>query len=168
MKKNTGKLFFIIFSLVIVFSLTGCFTASSSKLTSLQRRIMESKELEGSFDDAFRATIAVLQDKGYSIKTSDHDGGLIYAESGVANVKDVWFGMGNYQYRATANFEKFTENRTKIRLSLSTEISSIAGGPWPMPELGNIKAGPVEDPQVYQDLYAEIQKEMFRRAQLNK
>jgi len=124
---------------------------------------MESKELEGSFDDAFKATIAVLQDKGYQIKTSDHDGGIIYAETGLTNVKDYLFGLGTYQTKATVNFEKFTEKRTKIRISISTEIY-----PLPIGDLGNIKAGPVEDPQVYQDLYAEIQKEMFRRTQLNK
>lgn len=168
MGKLAGKLFFIPLVLGLIFYLTGCTTAPSSQLTPLQRRVMESKELEGSLDDAFRATVAVLQDKGYLVKTSDRDGGIIYAESGLTNVKDYWFGMGNYQYRVTVNFEKFTENRTKIRVSISTEIFNVAGGPWPMPSLGNIKAGPVEDPQVYQDLYAEIQKEMFRRTQLNK
>lgn len=162
MVKVTKKLFFIPLALGLIFSAAGCVTAPS-QLTPLQRRVMESKELEGSFDDAFKATIAVLQDKGYLIKTSDHSGGLIYAESALMNVKDFWFGMGNYQFKATVNFEKFTENRTKIRISISTEIV-----PPFIINLGSIKAGPVEDPQVYQDLYAEIQKEIFRRAQLNK
>ena len=53
----------------------------STKLTPLQRRVLESKELKGTYDDAFKATIAVLQDMGYTIKTSDYTGGLIYAES---------------------------------------------------------------------------------------
>ncbi len=161
MGEVTKKLFFVPLAIGLIFSVAGC-AMNSSQLTSLQRRVMESKELEGSFDDAFKATIAVLQDKGYQIKTSDHNGGLIYAESALTNVKDYWFGMGSYQSKATVNFEKFTENRTKIRISISTEI-------LPLPvDLGNIKPGPVEDPQVYQELYAEIQKEMFRRAQLNK
>jgi hypothetical protein len=163
MGKVSAKLFFILLASGMIFSLAGCLTTSSSQLTSLQRRVMESKELEGSFDDAFRATVAVLQDKGYAIKTSDHSGGLIYAESAITNVPDYMFGMGSYQYRITANFEKFTAKRTKIRLSISTEVI-----PLPIIDLGNIKPGPVEDPQVYQELYAEIQKEMFRRAQLNK
>ncbi|MDP2905946.1 MAG: hypothetical protein Q8O22_06590 [Candidatus Omnitrophota bacterium] len=168
MGKITGKLPAFFFSLGAIFVLAGCMTAPPSQLTPLQRRVMESKELEGSFDDAFRATIAVLQDKGYLVKTSDRDGGLVYAESGLTNAKDYWFGLGNYQYKVTVNFEKFTETRTKIRLSIATEIYNITGGPWPMPTLGDIKAGPVDDPRMYQDLYAEIQKEMFRRAQLNK
>jgi hypothetical protein len=129
---------------------------------------MESKELEGTFEDGFKATMAVLQDKGYMLKTSDSNGGIIYAESGLSNVKDHWFGLGNYQYKVTVNLEKFTENRVKIRISINIEIFNIVGGPWPFPKLGDIQSGPVEDPQMYQDLYAEIQKEMFRRRQLNK
>lgn len=158
----------------MLFNLTGC--ATTPKLTSLQKRVMQSKELEGTFDSAFKATISVLQDEGYTIKSSDFSSGLIYAEldsqvaarpspgwllltpfygAGLVVYATLKCGKANYCYKATINLEKFTEDRVKMRLSISGIFN-------------NQKTEPVEDPKIYQGFYAEVQKEMFRRAQLNK
>ena len=158
------KILFLISVSAVIFTLSGCAAleqfeqklAPQPQLTSLQRRVMEAKELEGTFDDAFKATIAVLQDKGYMIKTSDFTGGIIYAETSSGTFVPF---QSSSAYKATVNFEKFTNDRTKIRISLYRDTYDGFSG---------VQGGPVQDPQIYQDLYAEIQKEMFRRAQLNK
>jgi len=156
------KALFIALVAIILFNVTGC--ATGPQLTSLQRRVIESKEFEGTFDDVFKSTVAVLQDKGYRIRTSDYNGGMIYAGTERGPCIPC---KGSYQYDAIINIEKFTDKRTKIRISLTRDIRDLWGNPW-NPPLSNIKPGPVQEPEIYQDLYAEIQKEIFRKAQLNR
>lgn len=154
-------------ALAMLVNFVGC---ANTGLTPLQKRILESKELEGSFDNALGSAVYILQDKGYMIKSSDRAAGLIYAELStqvMARPAPGWLllyvvpyiilllGKVNYTYRATINFEKITETRVKLRLSISGIFD-------------NRLTESVEDPKIYQDFYAEIQKEMFRRAQLNK
>jgi hypothetical protein len=143
------KTLVVALGLLLVCGLVGCgitgigFYNSAPELTPLQRRVMESKELEGTFNDAFKATVSVLQDWGYTIKSSDIAGGLIYAELNTASVV--------VRTTLTINIEKFTEDRVKIRSSFSA--ASVTDS---------------DKAKAYQDLYDDIQKEMFRRAQLNK
>ena len=49
----------LLITVFLVFSLVGCATT----LSTLQRRGIESRNLEGSFDDAFKATLQVFQDQ---------------------------------------------------------------------------------------------------------
>ena len=151
--------------------ISGCTSTSSQlvsqKLTPIQRRSLESKELEGKFDDAFKATIAVLQDKSYMIKTSDFESGLIYGETAKEVTNNVWHFKS--AYKVTINFEKFTENRTKMRLTIFRQMYNSFGIEIPeAPDSKRLKTGAVENPHMYQDFYNEIQQEMFRREQLNK
>ena len=149
-------------------SLVGCSTPSST-LTPLQRRVMEAKELEGSYDDAFKATLAVLQDRQYNVKTSDYQGGIVYAESQMqpapnpstlAKLTILYTNKNDFPFRmkTTVTFEKFTDKITKVRFTIYKEY----------PPGANYGTGVLEEPDEYQALYADIQKEMFRRAQLNK
>ena len=155
--------------------LVGCATAPTSALTSLQKRVIEAKDLDGSFDDVFKATVTILQDKGFDIKTSDYQGGIISAaqvtKSAFLRSKNIlWCASGgilgkpegNSAYRIIINIEKFTDKITKIRVSIYKDVFDGFGNRW------DCYSGQVEDPATYQGLYAEIQKEMFRRAQLNR
>ena len=56
------KIFTIALGYIVICSLTN-YAIAEPELTSLQRRVMESKELEGTFDDTFKSTVAVLQDR---------------------------------------------------------------------------------------------------------
>ena len=104
---------------LLMLSLVGCSTPSST-LTPLQRRVMEAKELEGSYDDAFKATLAVLQDRQYNVKTSDYQGGIVYAESQMqpapnpstlAKLTILYTNKNDFPFRmkTTVTFEKFTD-----------------------------------------------------------
>lgn len=161
----------ITYLFVLVMLISGCSSVywqlTSQRLTPLQRRVLESKELEGKFDDAFKATISVLQDKGYMIKTSDYGIGLIYAES----APHLLPGQLGYTeaYSITINFEKFTEDRVKMRLSIFRQLYTPYGKKDGMtPFKPFILTGMVDEPQMYQDFYNEILKEMFIRKNLNK
>jgi len=138
-------------ALLMIF-LAGC----AATLSSLQRRSIESRDLEGTFDDAFKATLQVLQDYGYIIKNTDFDSGVIQGETGI---KKGWFGiMTNFEI--TATLEQFGENRVKERLSLVKKVKSSSK--YGTHEDSQI----VDDPELFQKLYDDIQKEMFIRKSL--
>ena len=145
------KRMFILF--VLCFSIGGCATT----MDAMQRRSIESKELEGNFDDAFKATLQVFQDYGYIIKDSDHSSGVIHGETGI---KQVWFRMENFEI--TATLEQFGPNIVKERISLVKKIK--ASSQYGTQENSVI----IDDPALFQKLYNDIQKEMFVRKNLSK
>jgi len=144
MKKIISLLLFMIF-------IIGCATT----LPSSQRRAIESRDLEGMFDDAFKSTLQVFQDYGYVIKNSDS--GVIQGETGI---KQEWFSMVNFEM--TATIEQFGEDTVKERLSLikKTKTSSQYGT--------QESSKMVSDLELFRKLYDDIQREMFVRRNLSK
>ena len=136
-----------ILSLVMVFFLFGCATT----LDTMQRRSIEMRDLEGNFEDAFKATLQVFQDHGYMIKDSDHDSGVIHGETGI---KQTLFMMVNYEI--TATIEQFGQNTVKERITLVRKTKTDS------PKYGlQENSAIIDDPALFQKLYDEIQKEMF-------
>lgn len=77
--------FLILFTLFLLV-LGGCagarrVTSVYQPLTTQQRSAMQTKELNGTFDTGFTATISVLQDEGWQIKVVDKPSGIIQAAS---------------------------------------------------------------------------------------
>lgn len=138
---------------LVCFLLVGCATT----MTAAQRRTIEARDLEGNFDDAFKATLQVFQDQGYIIKDSDHQSGVIHGETGI---KQVWFNMVNFEI--TATLEQFGDNVVKERISLVKKVKSSSQ--YGTQENSQI----IDDPVLFQTLYEDIQKEMFVRKNLNK
>ena len=132
--------------------ISGCAT---TQLSTLQRRSIEAKELEGTFDDAFKATLQVLQDYGYVISHTDYKAGVIKGETG--EKQGLWT---YYNHTVTATIEQFGENRVKERV---TFLYKSGDGVWIAK-----KAKVIEDPKFLQEIYDAIQKEMFVRQSLNK
>lgn len=141
-----------LFLLVIFFS--GCATG----LSDLQRRTIESKDLEGSLDNAFKATMAVLQDRGFVIKHTDSTSGVIQAETGM---KPGF--LQEYNFVITATLEQFGENRVKERITI-TKNTVVQGMYGSRSESSTI----VDDPKMLQEIYEQIQKEIFIRKNLAK
>ncbi len=139
----------LISALALLVLVSGCAT----ELTPLQRRAIESRDLEGKFDDAFKSTLQVFQDHGYTVKSTDYQSGVI---QGATGFKPEFIYMVNHEI--TATLEQFGENRVKERLSL-VRIAK-------MDDQQNSK--PVDDPELFQQMYDEIQKEMFVRRNLSK
>lgn len=137
---------------ILLFLVAGCAT---TQLSNLQRRSIEAKELEGNFDDAFKATLQVLQDNGYVIKNTDYKAGVIQGETG--EKQGFWT---YYNHEVTATIEQFGENRVKERI---TFVYKSGDGVW-IAKKSNI----IEDPKFLQKIYDDIQKEIFVRQNLSK
>lgn len=133
----------------------GCAT---TQLTALQRRTLETKDLEGKYEDAFKATVQVLQDEGYIINNADFKSGVIQGETGIK--QDFWGIMRNSE--VTATLEKFGENTVKERISFVNKKKSSS-------QYGTQENSTrVEDPDLFQRIYNNIQKEMFVRKNLSR
>ena len=134
----------------------GC--ATTPQLTALQRRTLESRQLQGKYDDAFRATVQVLQDEGYIIKNADFKSGVIQGETGIK--QDLWGVMRNSE--VTATLEQFGENTVKERISFVNKNKSSS-------QYGTQENSTrIEDTRFFQRVYDNIQKEMFVRQNLDR
>jgi hypothetical protein len=121
----------------------------------MQRRQIECRYLQGTFDQAYRATLQVLQDYGYIIKNTDYDAGVIHAETGIDR---NWRGvMTNFEITATV--EQFGENRVRQRLTIVKRTKHDEG------EEKDTER--ISDPQLFQSMYNAIQQEMFVRRNLS-
>lgn len=142
------------FYLPLIMILTGCLAT----LTPLQRRTFESKDLEGKFDDAYRSTLQVFQDYGYTVKNSDYQSGVVRGETGI---RRNFLGV-MYNFELTATMEQFGPNRVRERLSLikKVKVNTKHGQ--------NESSRIVQNPELFQELYNNIQKEMFIRRNLNR
>jgi len=150
------RVYFAILSLLL---LTGCAT---TQLTSLQMREMQCKDLEGSFDHSYKATLQVFQDYGYVIKNSDYQSGVVQGATATKRHKNYFWNALMVSSEATATIEQFKDNLVKERITLvdKTKSSSQYG------THENSKI--VEDPAIYQRMYDDIQKEIFVRKNLSK
>ena len=108
-----------------------------SQLTEIQRRNLETREVEGNNrEDVLRSVVTVLQDRGYAIQASDYQGGIITAVN------------QNPFLQVTTTIESFTRTRIRMRISMKD------------------KNGIIEDPEIFDRLYDDIQTEVFRRSNL--
>lgn len=136
---------------ILVF-IVGC---TSSPLSNMQRRSLEAKELQGNYEDAFKATLQVLQDSGYAIVHSDFKGGVIKGDQG-------WQSRGILapeKYEISVVIEDWSKGLVKERLTIMKKRDM---------GLGSERSWIVEDYKVIQEMYDNIQKEIFVRQNLSK
>lgn len=145
-----------LFIILLIIISTGCAT---TKLSPLQMRSIQSRELEGTFDNAFKATLQVFQDYGYVVKNTDYKAGVIQGETGIK--RDFWWGTMSW-FEMTATLEQFGENTVKERLSLILKKKSSS-------QYGTQEASSiVDDVELFKKIYDDIQKEIFVRKNLSK
>jgi len=144
-----------LFIIPLIIISTGCAT---TELSPLQMRGIQSRELEGTFDNAFKATLQVFQDYGYVVKNTEYEAGVIQGETGIK--RNFWGTMSWFEM--TATLEQFGENTVKERLSLIMKKKDSS-------QYGTQEASSmVDDVELFKKIYDNIQKEIFVRKNLNK
>lgn len=144
-------------AILILPMIVGC---NESLMTNLQRRDLQSKDLEGNYDNAFKANLQVFQDYGYIIKSADYDSGVIHGAT--ATKRKSWLSGLMISSEITATIEQFQDNLIKERISIVDKSKSSSQ--YGTHENSKI----VETPETYQKIYDDIQKEMFVRKNLSK
>ena len=138
--------------------------ASKPTWTPQQRRALQMRSFDASYNAVFRSIKSILQDDGYLITNQDYEGGLILAQkeinkSSSAAWKTVVFGVGNYEsgkgYQISFNLEKISKSNTETRLTISTNTKRSFGG--------NTSGEEVVDPKIYKVIYEKLNVEIQRR-----
>jgi hypothetical protein len=164
-KSKMRKVSFLLLSIIGVILLSGCTPAP--QLTPLQIQAMQTQTFETTQKKAFTAVMTVLQDKGYTIKSTDAESGFITAESSTLDSNDIKiFGLSFEQDNhkdqtasVTASVRKITQNKKEaavVRLGIVSHYNtSNKGGKT------YTKSNQVLDPQAYQAFFADIRQQIF-------
>ncbi|MCK4303409.1 MAG: hypothetical protein KAY24_04160 [Candidatus Eisenbacteria sp.] len=150
---------------------TGCTTAP--KLTTMQIRQLTVRQVEGSYENTYRATMTVLQDNGYVIKNTDMDSGLIVgtidkeASGGSQFMQALFSGHvadKGRVYEASCMVGKLSDSASEVRINIQEttygESSAFSG-------TSKQKARQIYDPEIYAALFNAITVEVKRREAIN-
>ena len=143
--------------LVLGLMLGGCATAHYDVL---QTRQIESKEFDADVRTTFEAIKVVLQDNNYMIHSSDFQGGLVTGIGASHLVYDFFKGGDiNVSNVVNINFNEVGKDRTSVRMNLTKRSSNG--------HIGTIDEA-IVDPDMMHKIYADIQKEILVKQNLNK
>ncbi len=156
-----------------LFVVGGCATTKSA-LSPMQKRHITTKMIEGSYEDAYRATLTVLQDQGYIVKNTDMSSGLIVAtadrstSSGSQVMQSIFFGHvknKGSEIETTCMLNKLSEKTSEIRMNIR-EVVYGQNSSWGSSTKQNVTQ--IYNEKMYQNLFNEIFLEVKRREALNK
>ena len=157
----------------LLFLLTACVT---TQMSPQQRRSLQVKHFESSYNNMFRAFKSVLQDEGYIIKNQDMEGGLIVAQASKKVSPGFWTYMSavasglsstpsnnNYRtgvsFEVSVNLEEIRKNYVESRVIIQQVNSYSRGGS---------RGNEVISPEMYKSIYSKVRTEIARRRAQNK
>lgn len=142
-----------------VIFLTSC--ATRPKMSPMQKRAMQSRTFNSSYDNVFKAFRSVLQDEGYIIKNQDYEGGLILAEKGRKTGSFISvFGDPKEErhigvnYNMSVNFDKINASTIETRVTMQEEDQYSRG---------SRVSDSINNPDEYKNLYNKVSLEIKRR-----
>lgn len=146
----------ILLALTLLISCLFVSCTSSPNLSQMQNRSITSKEVQANTKIAFKATLAILQDNGYVIKSSDSNAGILSAEKALDN-DNIITDKRSY-IMISASVSDVTANVSKVRLTITerTIVNSI------IPFVSKDKIVEVKDKAVYDSLLNAIKIEAER------
>ena len=171
MKKSLRFSFFTAI-FVLIFFLWGC--EVTPKLSPLQKRQITTRMFDCSYENAYRATLTVLQDQGYVIKNTDMDSGLIVGtvDRSASGSSKFWQALA-FGYvpdkgtvvEASCMVNKLSEKSSEVRINIQ-EVkygqSSVFSG------TGKQGSKQIYQHEMYRNLFNEILVEIKRREALEK
>ncbi len=138
-------------------------SCATTNISPQQRRAMQVKYFENTYNNVFRAFKTVLQDEGYVIKNQDMQGGLIVARasrrsSSTSAVFMALAGQQNYQtgttYEVSVNLEAVRKEYIESRIIIQ-KVDSY--------NLGGSRGREIVDPKLYKNIYSKVMVEVARR-----
>jgi len=166
--KNSLPIIFIIFTIMI--SLIQC--TPEIQLSPMQKRLITTRLFECNYENAFRASMTVLQDQGYVIRNTDMASGLILAtvDRQTATVNQVAqilllgfaFDKGT-EVEVSCVVNRLNEFSSEIRINIQ-EVK-YGQSSW-LSGTSKQNSKQIYDPRLYQYIFNEISLEIKRREAL--
>ncbi len=141
--------------------------ASIPQFTPQQRRALQLRTFEHSYNSVFRSIKNILQDDGYIILNQDFKGGHILASkekdnSDSATLNTILFGYGNWRtgtvFQISFNIEEIQKNLVETRLTILEQTKR---------QLGAHSGKEIVNPQIYKSIYNQLNIELKRRSAKN-
>lgn len=160
----------ILMSIMLILIAVGC--TSTKDLAPAEKTQMRTKSYESDYETAFRATMAVLENQGYTIDNTDMASGLIRA-----NIAKDEYSKGNKiasalllginksgikTYDLSSTVTKVSGATTKVRINISQKTERKAN------LSSSSSSEEINDPAIYNTLLNEIQLEISRMQAINK
>lgn len=133
-------------------------------LSPMQKRQISTRIVESNYENAYRASLTILQDQGYVIKNTDMASGLIVAsiDREASKSTQAWesFWIGVYANKGTfievtVIVNKINEKSQELRMNIQETMYNQLGAKT------NIRQ--IEDAKVYETLFNQIEVETKRR-----
>lgn len=156
---------FVLVSLILV---SGC-ASPDVKMSPMQKRQVTTKQIEGNYENVYRATMTVLQDQGYVVKNTDMGAGLIVAniDKETSKGSQFWqaFWLGTVYDKGTfieitVTVSKINESLQEARLNLQETRYNQHGGKTDIKQITEAK--------IYEELANQIRVEVKRREALGR
>ena len=130
---------------------------SPAELIALQTRDYDTTK-----EQAISGVVAVLQDLGYIIQTSDFQSGLITAKSPTKANFVPFVGRRMDDTRTTGTVRKLKNGKVRVRLNF-VESKRLSFGYG----MKQDNERPIYDPSVYQDAFNKIRNQLFIQKKTN-
>tara|TARA_B110000305_G_C19358586_1_gene598198 strand:+ start:632 stop:1117 length:486 start_codon:yes stop_codon:yes gene_type:complete len=153
------KIFLI---LPLFFLLTACpVERNIAQKTPAELMAMQTRDFDTNKENAIGGIIAVFQDLGFIIETSDFNTGLITAKSPTQGNYSLW-GRKMVDTKGTGTVREMGSDKVKIRLNF-VESKRVSFGYGMKQE----NESPILDAAVYQDAFSKIRNQLFIQKSTN-
>ena len=158
------KIFISFFVFYLVLLCVSCTTVAP--LSAHQRRAIQVKHFNTSYNHVFRAFKTVLQDEGYIIKNQDMKGGLIVAHHSKPSGNRGFMILANAlsdrqqnyvtgtRFEISVNLEAIRKNYIESRLIIQ-QVNSY--------NMGGSQGTEIINPNLYRNIYSKVRVEVARR-----
>lgn len=142
----------------MVLMLGGC--TNTPTVTTAQRSQMRTRTMDVDYEVAFRSTLMVLENQGYTIENTDFQTGLIkatIAKNAFSAAQSFWLGTtGTEVYNMSCTVSKASKESCRIRFNVRLNTETQQGA------YNRSSAKEINDPIVYQNLFNELRLEIER------
>jgi len=157
--------------------------SNTQKKSSVDIQQVQTRIYEANYSDVYKSVLSVLQDNRFKITHTDKDSGIISADGtpeASENMSDAVATLGGFvipffgafqkkkekKWFISCNIEKIKENKIFVRINITAETKKQG---FFTKAKNSIKADDLTttSPEIYQALFAKIDKTLFIRKSLN-
>lgn len=174
----------LIFSLAIFFPVISQSVENNSQnKSSIDIQKVQTRIYDANYDDVYKSILSVLQDNRFKITHTDKDSGIVSADGtpeASENMSDAVAIIGGYvipffgafqkkkqkKWFVSCNVEELKEKKILVRLNITQEVKKSG---FFVKAKDSSKADDLTTtaPELYQALFAKIDKTLFIRQSLN-
>jgi len=182
-KKNLSSIIFIYLLGIVMLSSSHAVENNTQNKSSLDIQQIQTKVYKGTYNEVYRSVVSVLQDNRFKIAHTDKESGIITADGtpeASENMSDAVATLGGYvipffgafqkkkqtNWFVSCSVEELDKKKILVRINITAEIKK-SGFFKKAKDKSKADDLTTTAPEVYQALFAKIDKALFVRQSLN-